>query len=51
MNIAAESVEMPQRGIRKVLNRYTPQRVIVVYIVNDYDSQDKEIRVNTIVLT
>ena len=45
MNMATESVEITPRGIRKVLNRYTPQRAIAEYIWNGYDAHANEIRV------
>lgn len=48
MNVAKESVEITPRGIRKVLNKYTPQRAIAEYIWNGYDAHAKEVRVNTI---
>ena len=48
MNVATESVEITPRGIRKVLNKYTPQRAIAEYIWNGYDAHAKEVRVNTI---
>lgn len=44
--MATESVEITPRGIRKVLNRYTPQRAIAEYIWNGYDAHANEIRVN-----
>lgn len=43
--MATESVEITPRGIRKVLNKYTPQRAIAEYIWNGYDAQATEIRV------
>ena len=43
--MATESVEITPRGIRKVLNRYTPQRAIAEYIWNGYDAHANEIRV------
>ena len=46
MNMATESVEITPRGIRKVLNKYTPQRAIAEYIWNGYDAHATEIRVN-----
>lgn len=36
MNSAAESVEITSKGIRKVLNKYTPQRAIAEYIWNGF---------------
>ena len=48
MNVATESVEITPRGIRKVLNKYTPQRAIAEYIWNGYDAHAKEVTVNTI---
>ena len=45
--MATESVEITPRGIRKVLNRYTPQRAIAEYIWNGYDAHAHEIRVTT----
>lgn len=45
--MATESVEITPRGIRKVLNRYTPQRAIAEYIWNGYDAHANEIRVTT----
>ena len=47
MDKATQSVEITPRGIRKVLNKYTPQRAIAEYIWNGYDAHAKEIRVNT----
>lgn len=47
MNSATESVEITPRGIRKVLNKYTPQRAIAEYIWNGYDAHATEVRVNT----
>ena len=41
MNVATESVEITPRGIRKVLNKYTPQRAIAEYIWNCYDAHGK----------
>ena len=46
-NVATESVEITPRGIRKVLNKYTPQRSIAEYIWNGFDANAKEVRVNT----
>ena len=43
--MATESVEITPRGIRKVLNKYTPQRAIAEYIWNGYDAHANEIRV------
>ena len=48
MNVATESVEITPRGIRKVLNKYTPQRAIAEYIWNGYDAHAQKVRVNTI---
>lgn len=48
MNIATESVQITPRGIRKVLNKYTPQRAIAEYIWNGYDAHAKEVMVNTV---
>ncbi len=48
MGIATESVQITPRGIRKVLNKYTPQRAIAEYIWNGYDAHANEVRVNTI---
>ncbi|MBO4333982.1 MAG: ATP-binding protein [Paludibacteraceae bacterium] len=48
MNVATDSVEITPRGIRKVLNKYTPQRATAEYIWNGYDAHAKEVRVNTI---
>ena len=45
MNISTESVQITPRGIRKVLNKYTPQRAIAEYIWNGYDAHANEIRV------
>lgn len=47
MNTATESVEITSRGIRKVLNKYTPQRAIAEYIWNGFDAHAKEVRVYT----
>ena len=43
MNVATESVEITPRGIRKVLNKYTPQRAIAEYIWNGYDAMPKRL--------
>lgn len=48
MNSTTESVEITPRGIRKVLNKYTPQRAIAEYIWNGYDAHATEVRVDTI---
>lgn len=48
MNSTTESVEITPKGIRKVLNKYTPQRAIAEYIWNGYDAHATEVRVNTI---
>ena len=48
MSVATESVEITPRGIRKVLNKYTPQRAIAEYIWNGYDAHAKEVKVNSI---
>lgn len=47
MNKATESVEITSKGIRKVLNKYTPQRAIAEYIWNGFDAHASEIRVST----
>lgn len=47
MNSATESVEITSKGIRKVLNKYTPQRAIAEYIWNGFDAQATVIRVVT----
>ena len=48
MSVATESVEITPRGIRKVLNKYTPQRAIAEYIWNGFDAHAKEVKVNSI---
>lgn len=45
MNSATESVEITSKGIRKVLNKYTPQRAIAEYIWNGFDAHASEVRV------
>ena len=47
MNTATESVEITSKGIRKVLNKYTPQRAIAEYIWNGFDAHASEVRVST----
>lgn len=47
MNSATESVEITSRGIRKVLNKYTPQRAIAEYIWNGFDAHAKVVKVYT----
>ncbi len=47
MNSATESVEITSKGIRKVLNKYTPQRAIAEYIWNGFDAHATVIRVVT----
>lgn len=47
MNSATESVEITSKGIRKVLNKYTPQRAIAEYIWNGFDAHATIIRVAT----
>lgn len=47
MSSATESVEITSKGIRKVLNKYTPQRAIAEYIWNGFDAHAKEVRVYT----
>ena len=47
MNKATESVEITSKGIRKVLNKYTPQRAIAEYIWNGFDARASEVRVFT----
>lgn len=47
MNKATESVEITSKGIRKVLNKYTPQRAIAEYIWNGFDAHASEVRVST----
>ena len=46
MNIATESVEITSKGIRKVLNKYTPQRAIAEYVWNGFDAHATEVRVS-----
>lgn len=46
MNKATESVEITSKGIRKVLNKYTPQRAIAEYIWNGFDAHASEVRVS-----
>ena len=48
MEASTQSVEITPRGIRKVLNKYTPQRAIAEYIWNGYDAHAKEVSVNII---
>lgn len=45
MNSATESVEITSKGIRKVLNKYTPQRAIAEYIWNGFDAHATDVRV------
>lgn len=40
-----QDVELTSRGIKKVLNKYTPQRAIAEYIWNGYDAHATEVRV------
>lgn len=47
MNKATESVEITSKGIRKVLNKYTPQRAIAEYIWNGFDAHATEVRIVT----
>lgn len=47
MNKATESVEITSKGIRKVLNKYTPQRAIAEYIWNGFDAHATEVKVST----
>lgn len=47
MNSATESVEITSKGIRKVLNKYTPQRAIAEYIWNGFDAHANEVKVFT----
>ncbi len=47
MNSVTESVEITPKGIRKVLNKYTPQRAIAEYIWNGFDAHATEVRVST----
>ena len=47
INNATESVEITSKGIRKVLNKYTPQRAIAEYIWNGFDAHANEVRVYT----
>lgn len=47
MNRATESVEITSKGIRKVLNKYTPQRAIAEYIWNGFDAHATEVRIVT----
>ena len=47
MNSATESVEITSKGIRKVLNKYTPQRAIAEYIWNGFDAHAKVVKVYT----
>lgn len=47
INNATESVEITSKGIRIVLNKYTPQRAIAEYIWNGFDAHANEVRVYT----
>ena len=47
MNSATESVEITSRGIRKVLNKYTPQRAIAEYVWNGFDAHATVVRIFT----
>ena len=47
MNSATESVEITSKGIRKVLNKYTPQRAIAEYIWNGFDAHAKVVKIYT----
>ena len=47
MNSATESVEITSKGIRKVLNKYTPQRAIAEYIWNGFDAHATVVKVVT----
>lgn len=47
MNKATESVEITSKGIRKVLNKYTPQRAIAEYIWNGFDAHATVVKVST----
>ena len=46
--MATESVQITSRGIRKVLNKYTPQRAIAEYIWNGFDAHATVVKVITI---
>ena len=46
--MATESVQITSRGIRKVLNKYTPQRAIAEYIWNGFDAHATVVKVVTI---
>lgn len=45
--MATETVEITPRGIRKGLNKYTPQRAIAEYIWNGFDAHAKEVKVKS----
>lgn len=44
--MSTQSVEITSKGIRKVLNKYTPQRAIAEYIWNGYDANATEVRIS-----
>lgn len=45
MNSSTETVEITAQGIRKVLNKYTPERAIAEYIWNGFDARATEVRI------
>ncbi len=40
-----QNVELTSRGIKKVLNKYTPERAIAEYIWNGFDAHATEVRI------
>ena len=48
MNSATESVEITSKGIRKVLNKYTPLRAIAEYIWNGFGAHAKVVKGYTV---
>ena len=46
MSNQIQNVELTSIGIKKVLNKYTPQRAISEYIWNGYDANATEVKIN-----
>lgn len=46
MSDLIQNVELTSRGIKKVLNRYTPERAIAEYIWNGFDANATSLRVS-----
>ena len=41
-----QNVELTSRGIKKVLNKFTPQRALAEYVWNGYDAYANKVRIN-----